>query len=79
MSATPNDPTSTDAVALIRCTDLLAHPTDDEIGKAARQFREDQGDVPSAFAFQAGARWAREMVALRHAKTERTDRPSSVT
>jgi hypothetical protein len=28
------------------------------IGKAARDYHEEQGDVPTACAFQAGAKWA---------------------
>src|SRR3972149_1591288 len=27
------------------------------MGKATKQFREEQGETPSGFAFQAGARW----------------------
>ena len=46
---------------------IFAYPTDVEIGKAARQFRDDQGDVTPEFAFQAGARWACKMVEQRHA------------
>ena len=52
---------------VIESTPLLAVPSDTEIGKAARQFSDDQGTVPTAFAFQEGARWAREMQRLRTA------------
>jgi len=35
--------------------------TDEEIKKASCQYSKDQGPIPTAVAFQAGARWAREM------------------
>lgn len=35
--------------------------SDEEIGKASRQYTYDQGQVPTAVAFQTGARWVREM------------------
>lgn len=28
-----------------------------EVGIATKQFRDEQGEVPTAFAFQTGARW----------------------
>ena len=56
--------------AAVSSSDIVSGPSDDEIGKAALQFRDDQGEVPSAFAFQQGARWAREMTRLRHANDQ---------
>lgn len=41
-------------------SELLECPTDEEILKATREFCDEQGDVPTAFAFQVGARWVRE-------------------
>ncbi len=41
-------------------SDLLECPTDEEIFEATKQFKDEHGEVPSRFAFQAGARWVRE-------------------
>ena len=42
-------------------SDLLCCPTDEEIGMAIKEFCAIHGEVPTPFAFQAGARWARAM------------------
>lgn len=34
---------------------------DEEIFEKAREFADIHGDVPSGYAFEQGARWAREM------------------